>query len=169
MKLDAARKIAVATASAPLPHLSPRCRSCKLTKAYRWRPSARISFERERVTLSARRRVPHQLLDLGIQLARHGQRLRIAVGCEQACHLVVAEMHPIRPLIDQHRDWSVARGFRHMLRHVLHDQWIADQETLRLRRSETAFAAHHSTRIELHEQHSPAALTLCWTTLWSSA
>src|SRR6266436_186014 len=104
---------------------------------------------------SARRSVPHQLLDLGIQLARHGQRLRIAVGCEQACHLVVAEMHPVRPLIDQHRDWSVACGFRYMLRHVLHDQRIADQKTLGLRRSETAFLAYHSTGIELHEQHQP--------------
>ena len=42
-----------------------------------------------------------------------------------------------------------------MLRHLLHDQRIADKETLGLRRSETAFAAHHSTRIEIHEQHQP--------------
>src|SRR6476659_4210394 len=64
-------------------------------------------------------------------------------------------MHPIGPLVNQHRYWSVARGLRHTLRHILHDQRIADQETLRLRRSKTAFAAHYSTGIELHEQHQP--------------
>src|SRR6266566_7434514 len=62
-------------------------------------------------------------------------------------------MNTIRPFVDQDCYRRVGSGVRHMLNHLSHDKWIANDKADHSRRSATCSFAHDCAVIEFRKQH----------------
>src|SRR4029077_15833144 len=111
----------------------------------------------------ARRRGEHRL-NLCIQFSGDVESRCVLVRSEKARHSVVREMNTVRTLVDQNCYRSVRAGVRHMLSHLSHNKWIANDKADHSRCSATCSAAHDRAVIEFHKQHqscSPEAFFDC--------
>ena len=68
------------------------------------------------------------IFDFEVEVAGNLQRISVAVWRQKACRLVVRQMDAIRTLIDENGHRRVGTGVGNVLRHLLHDQRIADQK-----------------------------------------
>src|SRR5215471_7134606 len=65
-------------------------------------------------------------------------------------------MHAIIAFIHQDCDRRVRAGIRNVLRHLLHDEWIANQPTHDPGYIATGLLAKNPALIKLHKQHEPS-------------
>ena len=81
--------------------LSPPCRN-------RWKSTASARESCEAASTCAR----EEPLYLRVKISRDHQRFSISIGGEKAFHFVVAQLHTVRPLINQNSHWRIRSCIR---------------------------------------------------------
>src|ERR1700735_3592443 len=91
--------------------------------------------------------------DLCVQISRDFQSFDISIWSQSARHLVIAEVHTIWTLINQHGHGRIRPSIRHKPHHRLHDQWTSHNQAHALWVFVAAGLSENSAMIKPHELH----------------
>src|SRR5215469_14834444 len=111
-----------------------------------------VALEPRSILVSPRGRFK-QILNLRIEVSGYRDNCLTPVGCKEARHRVVSEMHSVCAFVHQDCGRSVRRRVRNGLDHFLHDEWIPDDEAENPGALSASFLSQDFTHVEARELH----------------